>query len=95
MTLSQKSTAISIQNVHLSFGSTKVLTGVNLEIKAGEFFAFLGPSGSGKSTLLRAIAGFGPRQEAKFLWVIAIWRACRLGNVMWAWCFKAMRFGRT
>ncbi|AVX06184.1 ABC transporter ATP-binding protein [Maritalea myrionectae] len=67
MTLSQKSTAISIQDVHLSFGSTKVLTGVNLEIKAGEFFAFLGPSGSGKSTLLRAIAGFGPRPRGKIL----------------------------
>lgn len=67
MTLVQKSAGISIQDLHLSFGSTKVLTGVNLEIKAGEFFAFLGPSGSGKSTLLRAIAGFGPRPKGKIL----------------------------
>lgn len=56
-----KSTAgISIQNLGLSFGSTEVLKGVNLEIEPGEFFSFLGPSGSGKSTLLRAISGFGP-----------------------------------
>lgn len=54
---------IEIENLHLSFGKTKVLTGVNLEIQPGEFFAFLGPSGSGKSTLLRAIAGFGPRPQ--------------------------------
>jgi iron(III) transport system ATP-binding protein len=53
--------------LHLSFGNTKVLTGVNLEIKAGEFFAFLGPSGSGKSTLLRAIAGFGPQPKGEIL----------------------------
>ncbi len=52
---------IEIEDLHLSFGSTKVLTGVNLTIEPGEFFGFLGPSGSGKSTLLRAIAGFGPR----------------------------------
>jgi len=52
---------IEIENLHLSFGKTEVLSGVNLSIKPGEFFAFLGPSGSGKSTLLRAIAGFGPR----------------------------------
>ena len=63
----QIAAGISVQDLHLSFGSTKVLTGVNLEIKAGEFFAFLGPSGSGKSTLLRAIAGFGPRPKGKIL----------------------------
>lgn len=56
-------TGIEIRDLHLSFGDTRVLTGVNLDIKPGEFFGFLGPSGSGKSTLLRAIAGFGPRPE--------------------------------
>ena len=60
MTKRTTTAGISVRDLHLSFGNTKVLTGVNLEIKAGEFFAFLGPSGSGKSTLLRAIAGFGP-----------------------------------
>ncbi len=54
---------IEIEDLHLSFGQTKVLTGVNLTIEPGEFFAFHGPSGSGKSTLLRSIAGFGPRPQ--------------------------------
>jgi len=58
---------IKIENVHLSFGKTKVLKGVDLEIRPGEFFAFLGPSGSGKSTLLRAIAGFGPTPKGRIL----------------------------
>ena len=58
---------IKIEDVHLSFGSTEVLKGVNLDIKPGEFFAFLGPSGSGKSTLLRAIAGFGPDPRGRIL----------------------------
>lgn len=58
---------IKIEDVHLSFGKTEVLKGVNLDIKPGEFFAFLGPSGSGKSTLLRAIAGFGPDPKGRIL----------------------------
>lgn len=62
-----KKAGITIENLHLSFGDTEVLRGVNLDIKPGEFFAFLGPSGSGKSTLLRAIAGFGPNPEGRIL----------------------------
>lgn len=62
-----KSAGIKIEDVYLSFGATEVLKGVNLEIKPGEFFAFLGPSGSGKSTLLRAIAGFGPEPKGRIL----------------------------
>ena len=51
----------------MDIGQTEVLKGVNLDIKPGEFFAFLGPSGSGKSTLLRAIAGFGPNPKGRIL----------------------------
>jgi iron(III) transport system ATP-binding protein len=58
---------VTIENVSLSFGTTEVLKGINLNIEAGEFFTFLGPSGSGKSTLLRAIAGFGPAPGGKIL----------------------------
>ena len=58
---------LKIEDLHISFGKTKVLQGINLDIEPGEFFAFLGPSGSGKSTLLRAIAGFGPIPEGKIL----------------------------
>ena len=41
-----------------SYGANHVLKDVNLDIRPGEFFAFLGPSGCGKTTLLRLIAGF-------------------------------------
>jgi iron(III) transport system ATP-binding protein len=49
---------ISIQNLTKRFGSSTVLSQIQLEIEAGELFFLLGPSGCGKTTLLRHIAGF-------------------------------------
>ncbi len=67
MSLQAQSSEVIIENLGLSFGDTQVLKGIDLTIKAGEFFSFLGPSGSGKSTLLRAIAGFGPEPTGRIL----------------------------
>jgi multiple sugar transport system ATP-binding protein len=50
-------TSISLTGVAKRFGKTKVLEGIDLEVKTGEFCVFVGPSGCGKSTLLRMIAG--------------------------------------
>ncbi|WP_054312324.1 ABC transporter ATP-binding protein [Mesorhizobium sp. 1M-11] len=57
--------AISISDVNLYYGQQHVLKDINLEIKPGEFFAFLGPSGCGKTTLLRLIAGFNQARQGK------------------------------
>lgn len=48
---------LELIDVSKSYGATRVLDGVSLNIAPREFIAFLGPSGSGKSTLLRIIAG--------------------------------------
>ncbi len=48
---------VDIRRVEKSYGPAKVLHGVDLEIRHGEFAVILGPSGCGKSTLLRMIAG--------------------------------------
>ena len=42
----------------MDFGSFRAVDNVNVTIKAGEFFSFLGPSGYGKTTILRMISGF-------------------------------------
>ena len=46
---------VSIQHLEKSFGETKVLRDVNIDIQKGEVVVVLGPSGSGKSTMLRCI----------------------------------------
>ena len=50
--------AIALKGLTKSFGTTKAVDNLNLEIGQGEFFSMLGPSGSGKTTVLRMIAGF-------------------------------------
>jgi multiple sugar transport system ATP-binding protein len=48
---------LTLENISKSFGATKVLHDISLQVNEGEFIVFVGPSGCGKSTLLRAIAG--------------------------------------
>lgn len=44
-------------DVHLSYGATRALTGVDVDVRAGEIVALTGRSGSGKTSLLYCLAG--------------------------------------
>ena len=47
--------AISIRDLHKSYGDNEVLQGIDLDIRRGSVVCVIGPSGSGKSTLLRCV----------------------------------------
>lgn len=51
---------LSLADVHKSFGASKIIRGVNLDIKKGERHAIIGPNGAGKSTVFNLISGFYP-----------------------------------
>lgn len=53
---------IRATDVSVSFGSKKILDGLNLDVRRGEILGFVGPSGAGKSVLLRTILGLSPKQ---------------------------------
>ncbi len=48
---------IQIENVSRSYGKTEVLRNLNLSVKQGSIYGFLGRNGSGKTTAIRMLAG--------------------------------------
>ncbi|MGM0587586.1 MAG: ABC transporter ATP-binding protein [Bacteroidota bacterium] len=51
---------VSIQQLDKSYGSTDVLTNLDLDIPQGEIFGLIGPNGAGKTTLLGILTGILP-----------------------------------
>ncbi|MBR5014573.1 MAG: ABC transporter ATP-binding protein [Bacteroidales bacterium] len=47
--------AIKVENISKSFGKTKALDGVSIDVARGELFGLIGPDGAGKTTLFRLL----------------------------------------
>ncbi len=52
---------ISVRGLHKSYGDFEAVRGVDLEVHAGEVFAFLGPNGAGKTTTTEILEGYRDR----------------------------------
>jgi ABC-2 type transport system ATP-binding protein len=53
--------AISVTDLHKSYGSYEALRGIDFRIQTGEVFGLLGPNGAGKTTTVEILEGYRTR----------------------------------
>ena len=58
-------TLLNIENISVSYGNIRALSGVSMSVNEGDIVALIGANGAGKSTLMNAIVGLVPLQEGK------------------------------
>ena len=56
---------LAVEDVSLSFGGVKAITGVSFDIRKGEIRAIIGPNGAGKTSMLNVINGFYHPQRGR------------------------------
>jgi ABC-2 type transport system ATP-binding protein len=54
-------TVIAARGLRKSYGDNEAVRGIDLEVSAGEIFAFLGPNGAGKTTTVEILEGYRKR----------------------------------
>ena len=59
---------LSVEKISFSYGKSKTITDLSLNVKQGEYLAVVGESGSGKSTLLKLIYGEFDVEEGTVSW---------------------------
>ncbi|GLW53353.1 ATP-binding cassette domain-containing protein [Kitasatospora phosalacinea] len=61
-------TVLALRGISKRFGAVQALTGIELEVRAGEVVALVGDNGAGKSTLVKTIAGVNQPDEGVIEW---------------------------
>src|SRR5215213_7119171 len=59
---------LRIESLSKTFGGTRALIDVDLDVRADEIHALVGQNGSGKSTLIKALAGFHQPDPGSLAW---------------------------
>ena len=59
---------LTVENIYTSYGLSRVLFGISLEIAAGECVSLLGRNGVGKTTTMRSIMGLTPPSSGRVSW---------------------------
>jgi len=59
------SLALSVRDLHKSYGDVQAVRGIDLEVPAGEVFGLLGPNGAGKTTTIEILEGLRPRSSGE------------------------------
>ena len=54
---------LRVENLSVSYGGLRALSGVSLEVSSGQFVAIVGPNGAGKTTLFKTISGTVPAES--------------------------------
>ena len=54
---------LAINDLHVSYGESEVLHGINLDVGANEIVAIMGRNGMGKTTLMKSLMGIVPRRS--------------------------------
>jgi ABC-2 type transport system ATP-binding protein len=58
-------TAISVHDLHKSYGSHEAVRGISFEVARGEVFGFLGSNGAGKTTTIEILEGYRERSSGE------------------------------
>jgi ribose transport system ATP-binding protein len=58
---------LAVEDLGKAYGAITVLSGVSMEIRAGEIHAIIGENGAGKSTLMKLLSGHVERTEGRIL----------------------------
>ena len=59
---------LRLVDIGKNFGPVRALTGINLDIPAGQVTALVGDNGAGKSTLIKIISGIWPQAHGHIFW---------------------------